>query len=157
MPRQTWVNLLVWHPEDPLNSLNPLDLSGPLPRVLQVVRDGEAGPPGVILRPDEPLRQAAARVSAALGLRAPARPAPLLAIDQRPSGRGGDVEQMVLVLDGGTLPTEKLPPCGGCGRSHLVWTPLEEAEQPALVHALRARVRGGQPPTLWRGEPVGGG
>ncbi|WEV28163.1 hypothetical protein OYE22_25550 [Streptomyces sp. 71268] len=154
MTRQTWVTLLVWQPADPLN---PLDVSRAWPRVLQVVRDGEAGPPGVILRPDEPLRQAAARVTAALGLRAPAQPPPLLAVDQRPSGREGGVEQMVLVLDGGTLSTETLPPCGGCGRSHLVWTPLEEAEQPALVHALRARVRGGQPPTLWCGEPVAGG
>lgn len=155
MPRQTWVHLLIWLPADPWN---PLDVSQSWPRVLQVVKDGTAAPPGVVLRPGESLRQAAARVTGGLGLRAPLEPPALLAIDQRPPERGStDIDQLVLVLDGGTLPTEALPPCSGCGQSHLAWTATEELGQAVLVHALRTRLLGQRAPTLWRGELITGG
>lgn len=151
-PRQTWVHLLVWLPADPSA---PMDVSRAWPRVLQVVRDGGVGPPGVLLRGGESLRQAAARVSGALGLRAPVGRPALLAVDQWPAEPGaGRGDQMVVVLDGGALATAGLPPCGECGRPHLVWTRRAElGERSALAHALRARVLGHQPLTLWRGEP----
>ncbi|WP_217196921.1 hypothetical protein [Streptomyces buecherae] len=142
------VELLVWHPADPAA---PLDVSRSWPRVLQVARAGAAGPPGVIVRPGEPVRTAAGRVATALGLRPPLQPR-LLAVDQRPDEGGACPEQLALIMDGGWLGTGGggLVPCD-CGDHELVWTPIADLGRVALVHALRVAVTGQPPPLLWRG------
>ncbi|MFF5721056.1 hypothetical protein [Streptomyces buecherae] len=153
MPRQVWVRLLVWRPAD---SARPFDISRGWPRVLHVVKDDVPGLPEVVLRPGEPLRLAAARVAAALGMRAAEDLPRMLALDQWPPQAGGDVDQMVLILDGGMSPTDTLPPCGECGYSHVAWASMDAVE-PATSHALRALVGHSLPPILWRGEPGGAG
>lgn len=147
MPRRVRVELLVWQPAD---SSAPLDVSRSWPRVLQVVRDGMAGPPGVVVRPEEPVRVAAGRAASALGLRPSASPR-LLAVDQHPA-EDGLPEEFALIVDGGWLGAGALPPCG-CGEHKLVWTPTAALGRVALAHALRTAVTGQPPPLLWRGEP----
>ncbi|MFE6775399.1 hypothetical protein [Streptomyces sp. NPDC057702] len=149
MDRQTWVHLLVWRPVDPAD---PLDVSRSWPRVLQVVRDGVASPPGVVLRPGEALPAAAARVADALGLRPPPEPLRLLALDQRPP-ENGQAEQVDLVFDGGWLATDDLPPCDDCGQGHTAWTPMREVSRVALIHAFRSLLTGEHTSALlWRGD-----
>ncbi|MBB5934666.1 hypothetical protein [Streptomyces zagrosensis] len=153
MPNQVWVHLLVWHPADPSN---PLDVSQSWPRVLQVVKDGAIGPPGVTLQPGEAIPYAVGRVATALGLQSP-EPPRLLAVDQQPAEHGL-LEQVAMVFDGGWLAVDP-PPRGNCGRSHTVWTPMHEVGRVALVHAFRGLRAGGCTSTvLWRGDmPTGRG
>ncbi|MFE6775357.1 hypothetical protein [Streptomyces sp. NPDC057702] len=145
VPRELRVELLVWRPADPAA---PLDLSRSWPRVLQVARDGGAGPPGVIVRPGEPVRAAAGRAATALGLRPPPEPR-LLAVDQQPD-EGAYPEQLSLIVDGGWLGAGDLASCD-CDGHGLVWTPVTDLGRVALVHALRVAVTGQDPPVLWRG------
>ncbi len=146
-PRQTWVHLLVWRLADPSN---PLDVSRSWPHVLQVVQDERPAPPGVILRPGEPIPYAAGRVATALGLRAP-EPLRLLAVDQQPAEPGHE-EQVGLVFDGGWLAAGGPPPCDDCGRPHTVWTPMRDVGRVALAHAFRALLTGRHTAAvLWRG------
>ncbi|WEV25573.1 hypothetical protein OYE22_10515 [Streptomyces sp. 71268] len=150
-PRQTWVHLLVWCPAD---TSNPREEDQLWPRVLQVARGDEAGPPGVVLRPGEPVRHAAERVAGALGLTLP--PLRLLAVDQQPA-EGDDLEQLGLVLDGGRLAANALRSCD-CDSAHeLVWTPVGELGRVALVHALRTLLLDERPAVLWQGLPAARG
>ncbi|MFE6778283.1 hypothetical protein [Streptomyces sp. NPDC057702] len=157
-PRQTWVHLLVWCPAQTSHTPDP-DLWWP--RVLQVTRGEEAGPPGVVLRPGEPIQRAAERVAGALGITLPPPPLRLLAVDQQPA-EAGQLEELGLVLDGGCLAADALPPCacGGhngsdrAGHHELTWTPVGELGRVTLIQALRTLLLELQPTLLWQGLPV---
>ncbi|MFE6778247.1 hypothetical protein [Streptomyces sp. NPDC057702] len=148
MARQTWVHLLVWRPVDPGR---PLDVSRSWPRVLQVTRGGRPAPPGVLLRPGEPVPAAAARVATALGLHPPARHR-VLAVDQYPAESGPN-EELSLILDGGWLGADTRLGCDHGGHAWS-WTPVTDLGRVALVHALRTVLADHPPLALWQGMPV---
>ncbi|MFE6778598.1 hypothetical protein [Streptomyces sp. NPDC057702] len=137
------VDLLVWRPAD---ADAPGDLSAGWPRVLQV-RAGDAPwrLPGVLLRPGEPVRDAAARVAYALGLGLPPRCRVLVA--HRQLAASGQPVRLTFVLDGGwvggsevALAEGELSPCR-CRRvvHRRRWAPAGSAGS-AAIDALRVAV-----------------
>ncbi|MER0245102.1 hypothetical protein AAHZ94_24530 [Streptomyces sp. HSW2009] len=151
-PREVWVFLLVRCPaEDP----KYFQSKGLWPRVLQVVRDGWGCPPGVIVQAGESIPDAAHRVADALGIRLPKEPA-LLAVDQQPAIGSEQDEELAFILDGGTVAEDAFAGLPR-GQVEIEWSAIEDLERVALVHALRTRLLGVEPPLLVEGMPKGEG
>ncbi|MFT2018439.1 hypothetical protein ACMA1D_21750 [Streptomyces sp. 796.1] len=149
--REIWVFLLVRCPVENPKYFAPL---GMWPRVLQVVRDGWACPPGVIVRPGESIPAAARRVADALGITLPKEPA-LLAVDQQPAIEGEQDEELAFILDGGSAPEDAFASLPR-DEVDVEWSAVENLERVALVHALRTRLLAVEPALLVEGMPVPG-
>lgn len=149
--REVWVFLLVRCSAD---TRNPYDSVRLWPRVLQVRTDGALSPPGVVLRPGEPIQRAAERAGAALGISVPP-PLRMLAVDQQPA-TAGQAEELAIIVDGGCVAEDAFAPAP-CGRHGLVWVPVDELNRVALVHALRTSLLAVEPAVLVEGMPVPGG
>ncbi|MFE6777138.1 hypothetical protein [Streptomyces sp. NPDC057702] len=157
------VVLLLWKPRV---ESDPGDVTtAGLPYVLQVQLSDDATrwePPGVVVRPGEPVSAAAARVADALGIVLP-NVRRVLALDERPAAPGLPAET-VLLVDGGwctDADAVEVPPCPcaherGCQHRRR-WVTAEEAcgTDAALAVGLGAAV--GVAPALMvgRGEPSG--
>ncbi|MFT2018036.1 hypothetical protein ACMA1D_19665 [Streptomyces sp. 796.1] len=148
-PREVWVFLLVRCPAENPKYFAPL---GMWPRVLQVVRDGWACPPGVIVQPGEAIVDAARRVADALGIRLP-KAAALLAVDQQPAIDGEQDEEIAFVFDGGSAAEDAFADLPR-DQVEVEWSAVENLERVALVHALRTRLLAVEPPVLVEGMPL---
>ncbi|MFT2017772.1 hypothetical protein ACMA1D_18310 [Streptomyces sp. 796.1] len=147
-PREVWVFLLIRCPVENPKYFAPL---GMWPRVLQVVRDGWACPPGVIVQPGEAITDAAHRVADALGIKLP-KAAALLAVDQQPAIAGQQDEELAFVFDGGSAAEDAFADLPR-DQVEVEWSAVENLERVALVHALRTRLLAVEPPVLVEGMP----
>lgn len=146
---QVWVFLLI---RCPAAQHGPHSSARLWPRVLQVRRDGALSPPGVELRPGEPIQRAAERAAAALRLRLPPPPVRLLTVDQHPAD-AHHAEELAIIMDGGCVDEDTFD-ASTCDRHGLAWTTVAELDRTAFLYALRTRLLAVDPTALLEGTPV---